>query len=106
MAIILPADKKMPLTVVWRDKKRNIAPVDGLPVWTSSNPAIAEVKIDPVDSILKAFGGTIGLAQITVTADADLGEGFKPVTAIGDFEVVAGGASIGEIQPGTLEDQI
>jgi hypothetical protein len=67
----------------------NPAQPDGPATWTSSDPAVATVTPDPTDSTRATVQGIApGVAQITVTVDADLSEGVRPLTASGAVEVV------------------
>lgn len=111
--LFLPDDKKMPLSASWKTKKGNPAKVDpNVPeVWTSFSPAVCEIKVDPLDNVLKAFGGTLPgtdpvVVQAQVEADADLGEGFKPVKGLFEITIMPGEAAMAEVAGGALEDQI
>jgi hypothetical protein len=75
------------------DAKNNPAPVDGVPVWSSSNPAVLTVTAseDGMSATITAVG-PLGTAQVAVTADADLGEGVSPITGVLDVEVKASNA--------------
>jgi hypothetical protein len=79
------------------DKKRNPAKVDGAPVWTSSNEAVATVEQseDGLTAVVKAVGP--GTAQVNSTADADLGEGVRQLIGVLDVEVAAAEAVTIEI---------
>jgi len=72
-----------PVTAV--DRRGNPAPLDGPPTFTSDNDSIATISAhpsgDPNMALCKAAGPN-GTAQITISADADLGAG---VTALQDF---------------------
>ena len=103
--MILPADKKVTVAVLWKDKKGNVAPVDGIPIWESSDSTVAALTVAPDGLSASVAGGLIGLCQISVTADADLGEGVTNVAAILEVEVLAGQAVSGDFSVGPLEDQ-
>lgn len=102
---VLPADKKVTASVSWVDRKGNPAAIDGIPVWATSDGTVAalEVAANGLSAVL--LGGLVGSCQISVSADADLGAGAKPVVALLDVQVVAGEAAVGVIVPGALEDQ-
>jgi hypothetical protein len=106
MAVTLPAGHQITVEVSYVDNKGNPASVDGEVAWTSSNSEIAEVTVDPADSMtatVQAIGG-IGDAQITATADADLGEGTKELVTFLDMHVIPGEAVAGTINVvGTTE---
>jgi uncharacterized protein YjdB len=83
------------------------APIDGAPVWASSDETVAAVIPDPADptkATVTAVGP--GVAQISVSVDADLGEGVRTITATGAIEVVLAEAQTLELQfgPPQLQD--
>lgn len=75
------------------DKKGQPAKVDGVPVWTSSNEAVATVDASDDGMTATVKGGVPGVATISVQADADLGEGVTPLAGADDVTVVPGGAA-------------
>ena len=94
------------LSVQWVDSHGNPAKVDGATDWVSSNEEVATVEVavgNPLIANVHSLG-PIGPVQIQATADADLGEGGKTITATCDISVIAGEASGGQInfsqQPG------
>jgi len=102
--MIITVDQQVTLSVAFTDKAGNPAFVDGDPVWTSTDAAVEIVATDsPFVVIARSTG--VGVAQVRVEADADLGEGVKPVTALADVEVVAGEAIAAVIAAGTPEDK-
>ena len=101
MAYTLPAGMMCSVQVAYVDANGNPASVDGEVTWTSSNDAIATAVVDPSDSTLcsiSAIGG-IGDAQITATADADLGGGTRELVTLLDVHIIAGEAVAGTISP-------
>lgn len=79
--------------------------VDGIPVWeVVSGDAQLEVAPDGLSAFLVSGAADVN-SVITVTADADLGEGFLPLVDTIDLAVVAASASsLGlEIQEGILK---
>lgn len=101
MAYTLPADKQVRVKVSYVDANNNPAVVDGLVAWASSDPTIAAVTADPADSqeAMIVPGTNVGQCQITATADADLGEGTRPLVTLMDLTVVGGEAVAGIIEP-------
>jgi hypothetical protein len=82
--------QKVPLTISPVDAVGNPALVEGIPVWTSSNEAV--LTVIPAEDGLSAVAttvGPLGVAQVTVTADADLGEGVTMIAGTEDFTVLA-----------------
>lgn len=97
----LPDDKTVSATVSYVDAKGNPAQVQGAPAWASDNEAVATVaaSADGFSATITPVG-PLGTAQISVTADADLGDGVVPVTALGTVEVIAGQAVSGNVNFG------
>ena len=100
MAATMTTGGRATVSVEWKDKVGNTVKVDGPTKWESSDPTICEVTVatgNPQIANLYA-PGAIGTVQIMATADADLGEGVKPVTAMIDVQVISGEAVGGEIK--------
>jgi len=99
MAYTLPVDKMIVVQVSYVDSAGNPAAIDGLVGWSSSNSSIAAIAPDTGDSSICSIipQGTLGSSQITATADADLGDGVKPLITTMDLTVVAGEAVAGTI---------
>lgn len=88
------------VSVEWKDVAGNTVKVDGPTEWKSSDESILEVEVatgNPQIANLYA-PGPIGPAQVHATADADLGEGVKAVTATLDVQVISGQAVSGDIK--------
>jgi len=100
--LILTDEQKCPASVTFKTQKGNPAQVDGAPVWASSNEAVAIVvpSEDGLSAEIQTPGG-LGTAQISVKADALVGEGVEEIIGLLDVEVKAAGASIVEIATGT-----
>lgn len=75
------------------DKKRQPAPVDGVPVWASSDETIITVTpaADGLSAVVAAVG-PLGAAKVSVTADADLGAGVSSIFGSLDVTVTQGQA--------------
>lgn len=103
--MVLKDTEQVVLSVVPVDAKGNPAPVDGAPVWGSSDPTVATVApaADGLSAMVAAVG-PLGKTQISVTADADLGEGFESIAGTLEIEVVAGKAVSLSIKTGTPEE--
>jgi hypothetical protein len=100
MAYTLPDEMQVHVTVGYVDKNGNPAKVDGDTTWSTSHPDIADVTVDSTDSTKAlVIGKGIGQAQITTSADADMGEGVTQILATLDIDVVAGQAVAATITP-------
>ena len=87
-----------------QDAAGNPAPVDGVPVWESSDTSIVTVTAAPdgMSAVVEAVG-PLGTAQVSVSADADTGEGVVTITALADIEVLASQATAVGISFGVPE---
>jgi hypothetical protein len=103
MAYTLPADMQVQVQVTFVDASGNPATVDGAVTWDSSDATgnMLTVTVDPTDDTLAtvAAPGQLGAAQVSCTADADLGDGVTPIVTTMDVTVVAGAAVAGTITP-------
>jgi hypothetical protein len=100
MAYKLATGFQVGVQVSYVDAKGNPAAVDGPVSWSSSDPTIATVTVDANDSTratVVGVGDNLGIAQVTTTADADLGQGVRQILTTVDVEVVAGEAISGTI---------
>ncbi len=69
----------------FHDAHGKIAKIDGPIEWTSSNANVAEVVPDPADLTGKTcaiVSGVKGPADVTASADVDLGAGVKRITFV------------------------
>jgi hypothetical protein len=91
MADITTDQRYENVTLVIKNIHGNPAPVDGVPVWASSDETVLALTIaDDGMSALKIDTVAPGTARVTVTADADLGAGVKTITGFKDVEVGEG----------------
>jgi hypothetical protein len=99
MAVTLPVGNMINVQVEYTDTAGNPATVDGDVSWASSNDTIATVAADGTDSTKCKVSATglVGDAQITATADADLGSGTRELVTFLDVHVIAGEAVAGTI---------
>lgn len=88
------------------DAKGRAAPVDGVPVWASSDETVLSVvaAADGMSAIVSSVGA--GTARISVSADADLGAGVVEITGVSEDVNVTNGnvaslmvLSLGSAQP-------
>lgn len=103
MAIVITADQVLPLRAgAAKDREGNVAQLDGFPTFESSDALIASVA-DNGDGTALVTSHAAGMAQITMRADALIGDGVVPVIATLDVEVVAGQAAVVTIDAGAPE---
>jgi hypothetical protein len=97
----LPVGMQAKMQVSYTDAAGNPAQVDGDVEWDSSNAAVLKVDVDPTDSTICTVTplGPLGQAQVTATADADLGTGSREIVTVADISIVAGEAVAGSISP-------
>lgn len=93
-AFKLTEEQEVDATVEAFSAAGNPAKIDGVPTWTSSDPAIVGVtpSSDGMSAVIFAVG-PVGNAQISVEADADLGAGVRKINQLQDIEVVAAEAT-------------
>lgn len=103
MAYVLRDDQKLPVAVAPVDAYGNPARIDGVPAWSVSDDVLLELQDIAVDglSVTVVPKGPLGVAQVQVTADADLGAGFRAITGVLDIQIEAGEAVSLGIVPGT-----
>lgn len=85
--------QKATATIAIVDKAGQPAPVDGIPAWASSDATIITVTpaADGMSAEVVAVG-PLGKANVSVTADADLGAGVKSIFGILEVEITQGEA--------------
>lgn len=87
------------------DHKGKPAPVDGEPVWASSNEAVVSVVPNPggLSALIVAQG--VGDYSISVSADADLSPTVNSITGQDTGSVSQGTAASVGITAGAVEEQ-
>jgi hypothetical protein len=105
-SITMTDTQQVTLSIQPVDGKGNLAPVDGVPTWLSSNTEVVTVTpaADGMSAIAAAVG-PLGTATVSVKADADLGAGVSPITSSVDITVTGGTASTLKITEGTPTEQ-
>jgi hypothetical protein len=105
MAYTLPDDKTVVLDIKYVDAKGHPASIDGDVAWESSDDTICTVNVLEGDSTKAKLSAAanLGNAQVSATADADLGEGVKHIVTLFDLTVVGGQAVAGTITPNELQ---
>lgn len=84
-------------TIAYVDARGNPATVDGAPVWGTDRPDLVSLSetLDGMSCTMVPLA--VGTAQITVTADADLGDGVRELVTLGTLEIIAAEAVAGVI---------
>ena len=106
--LILTATQKCALSIKVVDAKGNKAKVDGVPTWSPSDAFVDVVpSADGMSAVVSAIGddhdeGTS--SQVSVTVDANLGEGVETIVGLLDVTVIASTATVVEITAGVPEE--
>lgn len=101
MLITITNEQKVQVTLAPTTEAGNPAVLDGVPVWeVTSGDATLDVATDGMSAFLISGAADIN-SVITVTADADLGEGIVTLTDNIDLAVVNASASALGLVPGT-----
>jgi len=105
MALTLPATKAVTATLRLVDAGGNPTLFDDIPVWSVSDPALLTVTPSPdgYSAEIRSVG-PLGGGQVTVTGDADLGDGTRPLIILDDVTVIAGDAVTGSFSYGPVVD--
>lgn len=102
MALILTDEQEVELTAEFKTAAGNPGKIDGVPVWSASNPGILSIVVsdDGLQALVRTTGA-LGDSQVSVSADADLGAGVRQVTAVLDVTVQAAEVVTAGIAAGT-----
>ena len=106
MVLVLTATQQCTLAISVVDKKGNPAAVDGVPAWGTSDASLLTVTpaMDGLSAVIIAVG-SLGTAQVNVSADADLGDGVTAITGTLDVTITAAQATAVAISAGTPTEQ-
>lgn len=83
--MFMKVDEQLELAVAFKDKKGNVAKVDGIPAWALSDVSLGKLEVNADGMGAKFVPVGVGKLVIQVKADADLGEGTRDI--IGELEV-------------------
>jgi hypothetical protein len=86
---VLTLEQWLVLKIAPVTKHGRPAPIDGKPSWAVGTMGIIAIEASPDGLACKVEARGIGRTGVTVTADADLGDGVRTISAFVDFEVVA-----------------
>lgn len=104
--LVLTDVQKVSLSISPVSAAGNPASIDGVPTWSTSDDTVLTLEVAEDGLSAVAFTtGKLGTAQVSVVADADLGEGVKELTGVLDVEVKASEAVSLELNAGTPENK-
>jgi hypothetical protein len=101
--LLLTDEQKVLLSIRPVTSAGHPAKVDGVPVWNSSNPNVVGLQVADDGLSATATSGDLGASTVSVSADADLGEGVRTIAATLDITVAAAEATTLGIEAGTPE---
>jgi len=93
-----------PASVVYLTASNRPAKVDGVPTWESTDAAVFEVKniaADGMSAELWPTDAADGVAELVITADADLGDGVTNLETRVGIECRPAAAATGTVTLGT-----
>jgi hypothetical protein len=94
MLATITSEEKIPVTLAPLTAAGNPATVDGVPVWeVTSGDATLAVAADGLSAYLISGAADV-VSSVTVTADADLGEGVTNLSEVVTLTVVAPSAAL------------
>ena len=106
---VLTDSQKVSVRLAPRTAAGNPANVDADEpvVWSSSDSSVMTVTPDAVDPLMAVVEavGPVGTAQLSVSADADLGDGLRTLSALDEIQVVAGEAAVLGIEFGSAVEK-
>ena len=105
MAITLTDSQQVEATIQPVSKKGNPTSIDGIPTVVSADETIATATMLDATTLQVKAAGAPGSTQVTVSGDADLTPGVKPIFGLLDVTVVPGEAFTISINPGVPTEQ-
>lgn len=101
MLLKLSDSQECVLTLDPRDAAGQVAPLDGAAEWLSNNSEIVTVTASADGlSATATTTGALGMATISVSADAKIGDGVSAISGSIDIEVGPGQATVINITAG------
>lgn len=106
MKQIIKATEEFDVSLAFQDSLGNPAQVEGVPTWENSNETAIMLTVaeNGLSATVSAIG-TPGTGQISVTADADLGEGTTNIVGTLDVEVLSGEATVIQLNPSPVREK-
>lgn len=85
--------QEIPVTVRYLDANGRTVNVEGVPVWQADDETLVGVEVAPdgLSAVVRSRG-PVGSTVVTVTADADLGDGVRELVGVFDVLVFESGA--------------
>jgi len=106
MSLALTATQKVGIAVNPVDAAGNPAKVDGVPTWVSSDESVITLEVATDGLAASAVTtGKLGVAQVQVSADADVGAGVEAIGGVLDIEVLGGKAVALNVTAGVPEEK-
>jgi hypothetical protein len=97
MAVEITEGQRLRVTITPVDANGHAAPVQaGSVVWAVSDDTLLSVTPEPTDekvALVRPAGSTLGVGNVLVTADADLGEGVVTLEAEMELAITSGMAT-------------
>ena len=102
MKVNLPDNKKFNVSILPIDAQGQPAEVENV-AWGVSDSSVASVLVAPDGLSAYVIAGNLGTTQITVSADALIGDGIEVISDVLEVVVIGGKAvgfafSVGEFQ--------
>ena len=101
-ALVLTDEQKVALVLAPKTAAGNPASLDGAPVWSITDPAVADLVVAADGLSADVVAKALGSAQVSVVGDADLDAGeTREISGVLDIVVVAAEAASLGIVAGT-----
>jgi hypothetical protein len=98
MQVTMTATQETTVRPAFKDKKGNPATVDGQPQYFTDNSDVLALEPQDDGSCVVRAVGPLGVAKLTMLADADLGEGREDLIGTVDFDITGGKATVVELE--------
>lgn len=85
--LLMTVTQKAQLALEPKDARGNPAPLDGVPVWTVANPAVATLTVSPDGLTAEVVAVGLGSTQVNVTADARIGPDVREISGVLDVQI-------------------
>ena len=89
MSLLITNEQKVKLTINAVTAANRVAPLDGVPTWSVSDSAVLSLDVAPDGLSAYAISNGVGVSQVSVIADADLGAGIRELATFIEIQVIA-----------------